>query len=101
MPALSCHPCRARIGCLVRGPHHLPRINKGKLESQFEKLSNVEFIKENILKSLAVANDEQIGVLNNLKEIKTNYLKLVNRLTENYDEIGTNANGIEIQLTLF
>lgn len=35
------------------------------------------------------------------KEIKTNYLKLVNRLTENYDEIGTNANGIEIQLTLF
>ncbi|MDI1306705.1 MAG: DNA repair protein RecN [bacterium] len=40
------------------------------LEADFEKLNNVEIIKESIDKALAIANEEQIGVLNNLKEIK-------------------------------
>jgi DNA repair protein RecN (Recombination protein N) len=40
------------------------------LEADFEKLNNVEIIKESIDKSLAIANEEQIGVLDNLKEIK-------------------------------
>ena len=40
------------------------------LESNFEQLNNVEIIKESIDKSLALANEEQIGVLDNLKEIK-------------------------------
>jgi DNA repair protein RecN (Recombination protein N) len=40
------------------------------LEADFEKLNNVEIIKESIDKSLAVANEEQIGVLHNLNEIK-------------------------------
>jgi DNA repair protein RecN (Recombination protein N) len=40
------------------------------LEADFEKLNNVEIIKESIDKSLAIANEEQLGVLNNLKEIK-------------------------------
>jgi DNA repair protein RecN (Recombination protein N) len=40
------------------------------LEADFEKLNNVEIIKESIDKSLAIANEEQIGVLNNLKEVK-------------------------------
>ncbi len=40
------------------------------LEADFEKLNNVEIIKESIDKSLAIANEEQIGVLHNLKEIK-------------------------------
>jgi len=33
------------------------------LEADFEKLNNVEIIKESIDKSLAIANEEQIGVL--------------------------------------
>ncbi len=40
------------------------------LEADFEKLNNVEIIKEAIDKSLTIANEEQIGVLQNLKEIK-------------------------------
>jgi DNA repair protein RecN (Recombination protein N) len=40
------------------------------LEANFEQLNNVEIIKESIDKSLAIANEEQIGVLHNLKEIK-------------------------------
>ena len=40
------------------------------LEQELEQLSNVEFIKENFERILAIANEEQIGVLVNLKEIK-------------------------------
>ncbi len=46
------------------------------LEADFEKLNNVETIKESIDKSLAVANEEQIGVLHNLKEIKSSLQKI-------------------------
>mgnify|MGYP003860997541 CR=1 FL=1 len=41
-----------------------------ELEQVYEQLNNVEFIKENIDKSLALANEEQFGILQNLKEIK-------------------------------
>jgi DNA repair protein RecN (Recombination protein N) len=41
-----------------------------QLESDFEKLNNVETIKEAVDKSLAMANEEQIGALSTLKEIK-------------------------------
>ncbi|WP_269242468.1 DNA repair protein RecN [Flavobacterium limnophilum] len=46
------------------------------LEADFEKLNNVEIIKESIDKSLAIANEEQIGVMHNLKEIKTSLQKI-------------------------
>jgi DNA repair protein RecN (Recombination protein N) len=61
------------------------------LETDFEKLNNVEIIKESIDKSLSIANEEQIGVLHNLKEIKvalqkialfsTDYSSLLERTT--------------------
>ncbi|MDV6169970.1 DNA repair protein RecN [Flavobacterium sp. DG1-102-2] len=41
-----------------------------EMEAELEKLSNVEFIKESVGKALAIANEEQIGVFQNLKEIK-------------------------------
>ena len=41
-----------------------------QLEADFEKLNNVETIKEAVDKSLALANEEQIGALSTLKEIK-------------------------------
>ena len=46
------------------------------LEADFEKLNNVEIIKESIDKSLVIANEEQIGVMHNLKEIKTSLQKI-------------------------
>ena len=41
-----------------------------ELEQELEQLSNVEFIKENFDRILAIANEEQVGALINLKEIK-------------------------------
>jgi DNA repair protein RecN (Recombination protein N) len=46
------------------------------LEANFEQLNNVEIIKESVDKALAIANDEQLGVLNNLKEIKVSLQKI-------------------------
>ncbi|MFT5253034.1 MAG: DNA repair protein RecN (Recombination protein N), partial [Flavobacteriales bacterium] len=47
-----------------------------ELESEFEQLNNVEIIKESIDKSLAIANDDQIGVVQQLKEIKSSLQKI-------------------------
>ncbi len=54
------------------------------LESDFEKLNNVEIIKESIDKSLAIANEEQIGVMHNLKEIKLSLQKIASFSPEYY-----------------
>nr|WP_294932160.1 DNA repair protein RecN [uncultured Flavobacterium sp.] len=47
-----------------------------ELESDFEKLNNVEIIKESIDKSLLIGNEEQFGVFHNLNEIKTSLQKI-------------------------
>lgn len=48
-----------------------------ELEADYEKLNNVEIIKESIDKSLVIANEEQFGVFHNLNEIKTSLQKIV------------------------
>lgn len=52
------------------------------LESDFEKLNNVEIIKESIDKSLAIANEEQMGIIQNLNEIKASLSKIASFSTE-------------------
>ncbi|URC11154.1 DNA repair protein RecN [Flavobacterium sp. B183] len=47
-----------------------------ELEADFEKLNNVEIIKEAMDKSLAIANEEQFGVFHSLNEIKTALQKI-------------------------
>jgi len=47
-----------------------------ELESDYEKLNNVEIIKESIDKSLVIANEEQFGVFHNLNEIKASLQKI-------------------------
>ena len=47
-----------------------------ELETDYEKLNNVEIIKEAIDKSLVIANEEQFGVFHNLNEIKTSLHKI-------------------------
>ncbi|MBF4485292.1 MULTISPECIES: DNA repair protein RecN [unclassified Flavobacterium] len=47
-----------------------------ELETDYEKLNNVEIIKEAIDKSLVIANEEQFGVFHNLNEIKTSLQKI-------------------------
>lgn len=46
------------------------------LEEELEKLNNVELIKENLDKILAISNEDEIGVILNLNEIKNTLQKL-------------------------
>ena len=64
----------------------LEQCNQQELESSLEKLNNVEHIKESLVRSLAVANDEQFGVLQYLKEIKANIQKVAG-FSEEYEAI--------------
>ena len=49
---------------------------QSELEDAFEQLNNVEAIRENIDKVIAYANGDQIGILQNLKEVKQSMQKL-------------------------
>ncbi|TXI68056.1 MAG: DNA repair protein RecN [Flavobacterium sp.] len=53
------------------------------LEQELEQLSNVEFIKENFERILAIANEEQVGALVNLKEIKISLQKIAGFSNQN------------------
>lgn len=53
-----------------------------ELEADFEKLNNVEVIKEAIDKSLVIANEEQFGIFHNLNEIKASLQKIAPFSTE-------------------
>ncbi len=66
------------------------------LESSFEALNNVEFIKENLVKSLQIADDEQIGVKYNLKEVK-NSLQKIAGFSENYTQYFERINSVLIE----
>lgn len=67
-----------------------------ELESEFEKLNNVEFIKENLIKSLAIANDEQIGILENLKEIKNSIQKIAS-FSSDYQQLSERISSVLIE----
>jgi DNA repair protein RecN (Recombination protein N) len=67
-----------------------------ELESSFEKLNNVEFIKETLVKSLAIANDEQFGVLQNLKEVKASLQKIAG-LSNEYNLLFERVNSTLIE----
>jgi len=68
-----------------------------ELEEALEKLSNVEFIKESIAKALAVANEEQLGALQNLKEIK-NSLQKISTLSGDYAGFYERVSSLIIEL---
>lgn len=54
-------------------------LNEGEqefLETELEKLSNIEFLKENISKVISISNHEEIGLLTNLKEVKLSLQKI-------------------------
>lgn len=67
-----------------------------ELEQHFQQLNNVEFIKENLDKTLALAQEEQIGVLQNLKDIKAALQKIAT-LTPEYLGVSERINSVLIE----
>jgi DNA repair protein RecN (Recombination protein N) len=60
------------------------------LEAQFATLNNVEFIRENLDRCLAVANDEQIGFLRIIKEFRASVQKIAG-LSPEYHSLSDRA----------
>lgn len=67
-----------------------------ELESDYEKLNNVEIIKESLDKSLAIANEEQFGVFHNLNEIK-NALQKVAPFSSEYQNLFERITSLAIE----
>ncbi|WP_396141631.1 DNA repair protein RecN [Flavobacterium sp.] len=67
-----------------------------ELEQQYQTLSNVEFIKENLDKLLSISNEEEVGVLKNLKEFKAVLQKNVGFSTE-YQSLFERTNSLLIE----
>jgi DNA repair protein RecN (Recombination protein N) len=67
-----------------------------ELEQVYVQLNNVEFIKENLDKSLAIANDEQFGIFKNLKEIKIALQKTI-PFSPEYQSLFDRINSVTIE----
>ena len=75
----------------------LEHCNQKELETTLEKLNNVEFIKESLVKSVAVTSDEQFGALQNVKEIKVALQKIA-PFSEEYEAIYQRVATVLIEL---
>ncbi|MCX7547434.1 DNA repair protein RecN [Xanthomarina sp. F1114] len=67
------------------------------LEEEFETLSNVEEIKESLLHASQVMNEEEIGVLFLLKQLKTNFTK-ISSFSSKYESIAERIESSFIEL---
>lgn len=68
-----------------------------ELESELEKLSNVEFIKESLAKAISLTNDEQVGGMQTLKEVKT-ALQKVSTISVEYNQFFERISSLVIEL---
>jgi DNA repair protein RecN (Recombination protein N) len=68
-----------------------------ELENEQEKLSNVEFIRENMARAIAMATEEQMGAVQNLKEIKQ-ALQKISGISEEYAGYYERVNSLIIEL---
>lgn len=66
------------------------------LEQQHQSLSNVEFIRENLEKLLAMANDDEFGILKNLKEFKA-ILQKNTGFSAEYQSLSERINSVLIE----
>ncbi|WET03273.1 DNA repair protein RecN [Flavobacterium sp. YJ01] len=69
---------------------------QAELESDYEKLNNVEIIKESLDKSLVISNEEQFGVFHNLNEIK-NALQKVAAFSPEYQNLFERITSLAIE----
>lgn len=76
---------------------NLKEGEQSELESVFEQLNNVEAIRENLDKSIALAAEDQFGILQNLKELK-NALQKISGFSEEYSQLFERVNSVSIEL---
>ncbi|WP_445722518.1 DNA repair protein RecN [Flavobacterium sp.] len=70
---------------------------QAELEEELEQLSNVEFIKENVDKALSIANEEQLGTIITLNEIKQSFQKIAG-FSKEYNDFHERIASVSIEL---
>ncbi|NUY82266.1 DNA repair protein RecN [Flavobacterium sp. MAH-1] len=68
-----------------------------ELEEIYEQLNNVEFIREHLDRSIALANEEQIGILGNLREMRHSLQKL-SGFSEHFGQLSERLDSAAIEL---
>lgn len=76
----------------------LIKLNQTELEEEYEKLNNVEFVRESFGQSLNLLIAEQLGVIVGLKEVK-NLLQKTASFSKNYSELNNRVSSVEIELS--
>ncbi|HSD13701.1 MAG TPA: DNA repair protein RecN [Flavobacterium sp.] len=69
---------------------------QSELENVYEKLNNVESIKEALDKSIALTNEDQIGIIQNIKEVKATLLK-ISGLSSEFNELTERVSSMLIE----
>ncbi|HEX8563461.1 MAG TPA: DNA repair protein RecN [Flavobacterium sp.] len=68
-----------------------------ELEILYEQLNNVELIKEQLDRSAAIANDDEVGAIKNLKEIKLS-LQKISSFSVEYAQLAERAASVAIEV---
>lgn len=76
---------------------NLGSINQEELEKQLDILSNVEALQEHLDRGLAILNEEQYGVISNLKDLKATISK-ASSISDEYVELAERINSVLIEI---
>jgi len=77
---------------------HLSGVNQGELESEFEKLNNVEHVRDSFALATQILDADEIGVIQGLKELR-NALQKITSVSKEYEELYNRVVSAEIELT--
>ncbi|WP_430611930.1 DNA repair protein RecN [Flavobacterium sp. JP2137] len=79
---------------------HQAQLKAGEqevLESDYEKLNNIEFVKEGLSKSWSLLNDDQVGISTSIKEVR-NALQRIAVFSKDFQDLYDRINSVEIEL---
>ncbi|MEC4053334.1 DNA repair protein RecN [Myroides odoratimimus] len=76
---------------------NLDGLNQQELEQEYEKLNNVEFVRESFGQSINLLTDDEVGAVYRLKEVKQ-LLQKTSTISKDYEELYTRIISVEIEL---
>lgn len=76
---------------------NLNGLNQQELEQEYEKLNNVEFVRESFGQSINLLTDDEVGAVYRLKEVKQ-LLQKTSTISKDYEELYTRISSVEIEL---
>lgn len=77
---------------------NLKENEQQELETEYEKLNNIESIKEVLSKTLQLSDNEMGGILQNLNEIKSDFSKIAG-FSGSYNEISERITSVQIEFS--